>query len=219
MCAVDAMLLLRLVPPVGLTPSSGMVSPGMEPSCPTSDYRLQGAMTFSMKDICSSTFVWKECKFLCIWKERGKKTWKFGQSPSLFVPSALLSFLFLSPSLALSPLLHPDWLSAMCFSLSVPVPITLNPLGRHIFHAPKPLKTKRNSIFFSQQCLFFPGSYWNVINSKMRKTYNSNLHTLSALQAHFENDCHKWRKWALSCFYRIIYCFLRTPGPLHCYDS
>lgn len=70
--------------------------------------------------------------------------------------SSLLSFSFS----------RPVWLSAMCFSLSVPMPITLSTLGRHIFHAPKPLKTKYNFVFFlfsssssSQHCLFFPESY------------------------------------------------------------
>lgn len=68
MCAMDAVLLFKANP-------SPLLWDGfpkrMLLSSHTGDYRAQGPVTLSMKDTfmktySSSTFVWKECKFLCI---------------------------------------------------------------------------------------------------------------------------------------------------------
>lgn len=59
--------------------------------------------------------------------------------------------------------------------------------------------------------VFFPESYWNLINSQTRKTYNSNFHTCK----------HTLRMIVIYTVeeIRMVYCSLRTPGPFHCYDK
>lgn len=60
---------------ISATPSPGMVFlKKMVLSIYTSDYRVQGLVSLLRKDFflitktySSSTFVWKECTFLCVW--------------------------------------------------------------------------------------------------------------------------------------------------------
>ncbi len=90
-----------------IAPGSPLLWDGFTQKMPlsfhTGDYRVQAPMTLSMRDIVtktysSSTFVWKECKFLYLKrKRRGEISWKFGPFPSQFIPSPPSS-LFLSPS-------------------------------------------------------------------------------------------------------------------------
>lgn len=72
---LDAALLFKADPPLQPTPGSPVLWDCFLKKIPlrfhTGDYRVQAPMTLSMKDILkktysSSTFVWKECKFLCI---------------------------------------------------------------------------------------------------------------------------------------------------------
>lgn len=120
--------------------SSAMVSPPtkMLLSFHTGDYRVEAAVTLSMKDLFNENIQFEHFLF-------GKNV-NFSDLKGKGVENNLEIWNYSSPvHPLLSPLsffLHPVWLSAMCFSLSVPLPRTLNTLGRHIFSCSETTQNK-----------------------------------------------------------------------------
>lgn len=128
----------------GMAPLKGCHFPSIPAitECRPTDFKRYFTKTYN-----SSTFVWKECKCLCIYKEEwGDITRKFGLIPSQFIPS-LLSFSFFIVSG-----FH------QCVSRCLSHCLTFNTLGWHIVHAQKQLinKTLFHFSFFSSTMIMFP---------------------------------------------------------------